>query len=75
MAPMLDTPQLAGRRFRTPLPLGLEMISGTKFDLGFYWWQVLGSKCAAWRSAVFPAQLEGTWREVSGSDGLPGSER
>ena len=44
-------------------PLGLEMISGTKFDLGFYWWQVLGSNQRRlsrrfYRPPAFPA---GRW--------------
>src|SRR5207249_2053896 len=38
-------------------------------------WPVEEDLCATRRSAVFPAQPGGTWREVSGSDGLPGAER
>jgi len=38
-------------------------------------WPVEENLCATRRSAVFPAQPGGTWREVSGSDGLPGAER
>jgi hypothetical protein len=38
-------------------------------------WPVEETLCATRRSAVFPAQPGGTWREVSGSDGLPGAER
>jgi transposase len=32
-------------------------------------------QCAMRRLVVFPAEPGGTWREVPGSDGLPGSER
>jgi hypothetical protein len=32
-------------------------------------------QCAARRLVVSPIQLGGTWRSVSGSDGLPGSKR
>ena len=38
-------------------------------------WPVEECLCATRRSAVFPVQPGGTWREVSGSDGLPGAER
>ncbi len=38
-------------------------------------WPVEEGLCATRRSAVFPVQPGGTWREVSGSDGLPGAER
>jgi N-terminal domain of reverse transcriptase len=31
--------------------------------------------CAVWRLVVSPAQQGGTWRNVSGSDGLPEAER
>jgi putative transposase len=36
---------------------------------------VLRWQCAARRLVVSPMKLGGTWRNVSGSDGLPGSER
>ena len=38
-------------------------------------WPVEETLCATRRSTVFPVQPGGTWREVSGSDGLPGAER
>ena len=38
-------------------------------------WAIEECLCATRRSAVFPVQPGGTWREVSGSDGLPGAER
>jgi hypothetical protein len=38
-------------------------------------WQVERTKCAARRSVVSPAEPGGTWREVLGSNGLPGAER
>jgi hypothetical protein len=38
-------------------------------------WRIEECLCATRRSVVFPVQLGGTWREVSGSDGLPGAER
>ncbi|EFC78904.1 hypothetical protein FrEUN1fDRAFT_7974 [Parafrankia sp. EUN1f] len=43
--------------------------------LGRHRWKVERTMCAARRSVVSPVQLGGTWREVPGSDGLPGSER
>ena len=36
---------------------------------------VLRWQCAARRLVVSPMKLGGNWRNVSGSDGLPGSER
>lgn len=38
-------------------------------------WPVEEGLCATRRSVVFPVQPGGTWREVSGSDGLPSAER
>lgn len=38
-------------------------------------WPVEEGLCATRRSVVFPVEPGGTWREVSGSDGLPGAER
>jgi transposase len=38
-------------------------------------WVVERTLCAARRSVVSPVQPGGTWREVPGSNGLPGSER
>ncbi|MGP4105113.1 IS5 family transposase [Nonomuraea sp. KM90] len=38
-------------------------------------WVVERTLCAARRSVASPAEPGGTWREVSGPNGLPGSER
>jgi SRSO17 transposase len=38
-------------------------------------WPVEEDLCATRRPVVSPAQLGGTWRKVSGSDGLPGAEK
>jgi SRSO17 transposase len=52
-----------------PVPLAtLVHVAGMR-------WAVEEGLCATRRSAVSPVQPGGTWREVSGSDGLPSAER
>jgi transposase len=43
--------------------------------LGVHRWVIERTMCAARRPVVSPVQPGGTWREVPGSNGLPGSER
>ena len=55
--------------FSRPVPVAeLVRVAGSR-------WGVEETLCATRRSTVFPVQPGGTWREVSGSDGLPGAER
>jgi SRSO17 transposase len=57
------------------LPAGRSATLMTLVRVACLRWPVEEGLCATRRSAVFPAQPGGTWREVSGSDGLPGAER
>jgi SRSO17 transposase len=52
---------------RTPLAT-LVRVAGRR-------WTVEETLCATRRSVISPAKPGGTWREVSGSDGLPSAER
>jgi SRSO17 transposase len=63
--------ELAFYRCWSPKPVTLATlirVAGTR-------WCVEECLCATRRLGVFPTQLGGTRREVSGSDGLPGAER
>ena len=60
-------PGLAGRNLEDiPGSDGLLKIRKVKGTIAW---------CAARRSTVFPVQQGGTWRDVPGSDALPGAER
>lgn len=52
-------------------PRGIE----SSDRLGRYRWVVERTVCAARRSVASPVEPGGTWREVSGSNGLPDTER
>jgi len=57
------------------IPTGRPVTLMTLVRVACLRWPVEEGLCATRRSAVFPVQPGGTWREVSGSDGLPGAER
>jgi len=73
----IDKPRLAtsDRAFLAALLQPLPRLTLRQLHLIVSPDTVLRWQCAARRLVVYPMKLGGTWRNVSGSDGLPGSER